>query len=271
VPGVVEDTSELILNLKEVAIKLLERPETLAPNSPEEGPRLLRLARRGPGEVLAADIEVPADLEIVNKDLHIATLDNAEARLFAEMTVEVGRGYLGANEQEGARRPIGTIPVDAIFTPVRKVGFWVEPTRVGHLTDFNRLILEIRTNGAITPAEALSDAAKILDRYLILFFDFFEQPEEAGVVAPTADQSQLLETRTEDMDFSVRTLNCLKREKITTLAELSARTETELLGMRNFGRKSLDEVKEKLTALGLSLRPPEGESEEAQEDQDEEE
>lgn len=256
IPGVVEDTTEILLNLKELAIKVLEAPEGMELASPPaEGPRILRIDRVGPGEVLAADIESPSDVEIINKDLHIATLDSAEARLSVQMEVERGRGYVAAEEHDTSRRPIGAIPVDSIFTPVRKVGFRVEPTRVGHMTDFDRLVLEVTTNGTIDPADAVSDAAKILDRYLILFFDF-QQQEEALAGAPEVESAvaRQLQTRVEDLDFSVRTSNCLRREGITTVGELVERTEADLMAIRNFGRKSLQEVKDKLATMDLKLR-----------------
>lgn len=255
IPGVVEDTTEMMLNLKELAIKLLDAPDTAeVGGASSDGPRILRIDRRGPGEVLGADIEAPNDVEIVNKDLHIATLDTAEAVLNIQMEVERGRGYVTAEEHDASRRPIGAVPTDSIFTPVRKVGFRVEPTRVGHMTDFDRLTLEVTTNGAVDPASAISDAAKILDRYLILFFDFQQQDEElAGAPMLESSTSRALQTRVEDMDFSVRTLNCLRREAIGTIGELIQRSPAELLGIRNFGRKSLVEVQEKLAAMGLAL------------------
>jgi DNA-directed RNA polymerase subunit alpha len=255
IPGVVEATTEILLNLKELAIKVLESPQgpELA-QPPAEGPRILRIERTGPGEVLAADVESPSDVEIVNKELHIATLDTEEAALNIQMEVERGRAYTAAEEHDTTRRPIGAIPVDSVFTPVRRVGFRVEPTRVGHMTDFDRLILEVTTNGSIDPADAISDAAKVLDRYLILFFDFQQQEEElAGIPEVESTASQQLQTRIEDLDFSVRTSNCLRREGITTVGELVQRTENDLMAIRNFGRKSLMEVKEKLAGMDLTL------------------
>jgi DNA-directed RNA polymerase subunit alpha len=261
IPGVVEDTTEILLNLKELAIKALETPEVPEMGqAPAEGPRILRIERRGPGEVLGADVEAPSDVEIVNKDLHIATLDTADAMLNIQMEVERGRGYMPAEEHDASRRPIGAIPMDSIFTPVRKVGFRVEPTRVGHLTDFDRLVLEVTTNGTIDPADAISDAAKILDRYLILFFDFQQQEEElAGTPTAESAASRQLQTRIEDLDFSVRTSNCLRREGIGAVGELIQRTENDLMAIRNFGRKSLVEVKEKLATMNLVLKSESGE------------
>jgi DNA-directed RNA polymerase subunit alpha len=262
IPGTVEDTTEVLLNLKELAIKVLDAPT--GPDmgqGPLEGPRLLRIDRTGPGEVLAADIEAPSDVEIVNKDLHIATLDSADARLSVTMEVERGRGYVPAEQHDASRRPIGAIPVDSIFTPVRKVAMRVEPTRVGHMTELDRLILEVTTNGTIDPADAVSDAAKILDRYLILFFDFQQQEEElAGAPEGESAAARQLQTRIEDLDFSVRTMNCLRREGIATVGELIQRSENDLMAIRNFGRKSATEVKEKLASMGLKLSGDTGEA-----------
>jgi DNA-directed RNA polymerase subunit alpha len=255
IPGVVEDTTELMLNLKEVALRAIG---THAEETAEEA-RVLRVQRRGPGEVTAADIECPPEIEVVNPDLHLATLDSADAVLNMELEVEPGIGYRPAEEHDRSKRAIGTIPLDSIFSPVRKVAFWVHPTRVGHLTDFDRLILEISTNGAISPGDALSDAAKILDRYLILLMDFQEQEEDLFPDEGTGVRRGALEMKVEDLDFSVRTSNCLRREGIATVRELADRSETDLLGIRNFGRKSLVEVREKLKELGLSLRGAEAE------------
>jgi len=268
IPGVVEDVTEVLLNLKELAIRVLDAPQQpdLA-QLPAEGPRILRIERTGPGEVLGADVETPSDVEIVNKDRHIAALDSPGASLSIQMEVERGRGYVAAEEHDTSRRPIGAVPVDSIFTPVRRVGFRVEPTRVGHMTDFDRLILEVTTNGTIDPADAISDAAKVLDRYLILFFDFQQQEEElAGAPEVESAVARQLQTRVEDLDFSVRTSNCLRREGIGTVGELVQRTESDLMAIRNFGRKSLQEVRDKLATMDLTLadesdQPPSDEEE----------
>ena len=255
IPGVVEDATEVLLNLKELAIKILEPHEgsDLAQVA-AEGPRILRIECRRPGEVMGADVEAPSDVEIVNKDLHIATLDGAEAALSVQMEVERGRGYKAAEEHDTSRRPIGAVPVDSIFTPVRRVGFHVEPTRVGDMTELDRLVLDVATNGTIDPADAISEAAKILDRYLILFFDFQHQEEDlAGPAAGESTVERQLQTKVEDLDFSVRTMNCLRREGIATVGELVARTEEDLMAIRNCGRKSLQEVKDKLASMSLRL------------------
>jgi len=253
IAGVMEDTTELLLNLKELAIRVSD-----SQLGRDDTPFVLRVDRTGPGEVLAADIETPAEVEIANKELHLATLDSDDARLAIEMEVTVGTGYVMA-EQQHRKHDIGTIPIDAILSPVRRVSFRVEPTRVGHLTDYDRLTLEVRTNGTIAPADAISEAAKILDRYLILFFDFSaEEPEPGPGAEADLARQRLLDTRVEDMDFSVRTFNCLRKAGVTTVGELIERTESDLMQIRNFGRKSLNEVKAKLKELGLSLTGAEG-------------
>lgn len=251
IPGVKEDTTELILNLREVNVKILAdgggRPE----------PKVIRIDVRGPGDVTGADIQVPSDVEIVNPEVHIATLNDETSRLVMELTVEVGRGYVLPEKQEKVKQSIGVIPVGALFTPVRKVGYTVEPTRVGHKTDYDRLVLEITTNGTIMPSDAVSDAAKILDKHLRLFFDFSRRPrigfedfgDETG-----AFETRAPDARIEELDFSVRTYNCLKKANVLTIGELVQLTEQDLMNVRNFGKKSLSEVKDKLAALGVSLR-----------------
>ncbi len=271
-PGVVEDTTEILLNLREVAFRLLPpsaEGEFASGGSVESGWRL-RLDRKGAGEVLAADIDCPAEVEVVNPQVHLATLDNDKAALVMELELRQGAGYLPAEAQDRADRPIGTVPVDALFSPVRKVAYWVEPCRVGQQADFDRLILEVITNGTIAPAEAISEAAKILDRYLILFSESLWQPEELAA-APEQTQPRVLETRVEEMDFSVRTFNCLRREGLATLGELIQKSPEELLAIRNFGKKSLSEVQEKLKNLGLSLPGGEGITELPDEEEEEEE
>jgi len=254
IPGVVEDATEVLLNLKELAIRILEPHEGSDLAQAVEGPRILRIECRLPGEVMGADVEAPSDVEIINKDLHIATLDGPDAALSVQMEVERGRGYKTAEEQDTTRRPIGAVPVDSIFTPVRRVGFHVEPTRVGDMTELDRLVLDVTTNGTIDPADAISEAAKILDRYLILFFDFQHQEEDlAGPAAGESTVERQLQTKVEDLDFSVRTMNCLRREGISAVGELVARAEDDLMAIRNFGRKSLQEVKDKLATMSLKL------------------
>lgn len=250
IPGVVEDTTDLLLNLKEIAFKITPGAEDRSTDEIRE----VTLYRVGAGEVTAADIELPSDIEIANPDHHIATMCGEDTRLDIKLEVQFGTGFLPAEAQDRSRLPLGTIPIDSIFTPVRQVAYRVDPTRVGSATDLDRLTLEVRTNGTISPQEAISDAAKILDRYLILFFDFGDQEEHGlfadqyGETVPGADK------RIKDMDFSVRTLNCLRKVGISTVGELIAHSESELMAIKNFGRKSLNEVKDKLAEMELSLR-----------------
>jgi DNA-directed RNA polymerase subunit alpha len=249
IPGVVEDTTDLMLNMKEIAFRIL-------PGSDDRGaeePREVTLYRVGPGEVTAADIELPPDIEIANPGHHIATLSGESATLDIKMEVQFGTGFVPAEGQDRTRMAIGTIPMDSIYTPVRHVAYRVDPTRVGSATDLDRLTLEVRTNGTISPQEAISDSAKILDRYLILFFDFGEQ-EEHGLFTDITASLPGAEKKIKDLDFSVRTFNCLRKVGISTVGELIAHSESELMAIKNFGRKSLNEVKDKLQEMGLSLR-----------------
>ncbi len=251
IPGVKEDTTDLILNLREVNIKLHHD------GAGAFEPRTIEIDVHGPGDVTGADIKCPPEIEIANPEVHIATLDDETAHLRMEMTVEVGTGYVPPDKQERVKQVIGLIPVGAMFTPVRKVSYTVEPTRVGHRTDYDRLMIEVWTNGTISPSDAISDAAKIMDNYLRMFFDFSTsqrlglldfgpEVEPAGTQAPDA--------RIEELDFSVRTYNCLKKANILTIGELVQYSETDLMNIRNFGKKSLSEVLEKLEMLGLTLR-----------------
>jgi len=246
-PGMVEDATELILNLKEIAVRI-------APGAQVIEPVLMRIRRQGKGEVTAADIEAPPEIEVVNRDHHIATLDGDAASLDLEMEVRQGKGYVPAEEQDRSQQSIGTIPMDAIFSPTLKVGYRVEPTRVGRRTDYDRLVLEVLTNGSIAPGQAISEAAKILDRYFLLFFDFAEQEQQpAREERVPAGEGGLLEMRVEDLDLSVRALNCLRREGVANVGQLVQKTEEDLLAMRAFGRGSLQEVQNRLASLGLSL------------------
>ncbi|MDO8683626.1 MAG: DNA-directed RNA polymerase subunit alpha [Armatimonadota bacterium] len=251
IPGVKEDTTQLILNLRDINVKI----ESDGASAAE--PRTMRVDVHGPGDVTGADIQVPSDVEIVNPEVHIATLNDESSRLTMEMTVEQGRGYVLPERQERVKQSIGVIPLGAIFTPVRKANYIVEPTRVGHKTDYDRLILEITTNGSIRPSDAVSEAAKILDKHLRLFFDFTRRPR--GVMEDLDEEGQAFKTRApdariEELDFSVRTYNCLKKADVLTIGELVQLTEADLMNVRNFGKKSLNEVKDKLAQLGLSLR-----------------
>jgi len=248
IPGVVDDVTELILNLKEVAVRVVD-------SGAAQEPFTLRVDRKGKGELTAADIETPPEIEVVNRDHHIATLTSDDAGLQMEMQVRRGTGYVPAEEQDKSQYPLGTIPLDCIFSPVRKVSYRVELTRVGRLTNYDRLILEVLTNGTISPGDAVSEAAKILDRYFLLFFDFAEQKEKPSAEAGAeAGREALLDTRMEEAGLSVRAVNCLLREGVQTVGQLTEKTEQELMSFRAFGRGCLTEVQDKLRALGLSLK-----------------
>jgi DNA-directed RNA polymerase subunit alpha len=256
IPGLREDTTELILNLKGLAIKIHDDAVS-ADGEPQA--HVLRVDKRGEGEVTAADIECPSDVEIVNPDLHLATLADENASLNMEMTVEVGRGYVLPEKHERYKGQIGVIPVGSAFSPVRKVNFALESTRVGSRSDFERLVLEIETNGTIAPGEALSDAARVLDQYVRLFFDVSQDrvaridTDLALPVARSGAGQGAPDVRIEELDFSVRTYNCLKKANIQTVADLVQTSEEELMNIRNFGRKSLVEVQDKLAQFGYSL------------------
>jgi DNA-directed RNA polymerase subunit alpha len=250
IPGVKEDTTELILNLKELYVKVTK-------GSYKGEPKTIWIDVKGAGEVTGADVRTPADVEVVNPEVHIATVSDESAGLSMEMTVEVGKGYVLLENQEKVKPIIGVIPVGAAFTPVTKANFVVEPTRVGHKTDYERLVLEITTNGSIDPSEALSESAKLLDRLVKLFIEFPRGTGEAyEEELPYGGEMELRapDARIEELDFSVRTYNCLKKANILTIGELVQITEQDLMNIRNFGRKSLNEVKERLAQLALSLR-----------------
>jgi len=246
VPGVVEDVTDIVLNIKELVLKLHG-----------DGPATLRLEAEGEGPVTAADIEHGPDVEILNPDLHIATLDKG-GRLSMEMTVEKGRGWVPAERNKKDNQPIGVIAVDSIFSPVRKVNYEVHNTRVGQVTDYDQLILEVWTNGSIRPDEAVSVAAKILIEHLQLFVNLTEAADNLEVLVKKDEtpKDRILSMTIEELDLSVRSYNCLKRAGINTVEELIKKTEADMLKVRNLGKKSLQEVKEKLAQYGLSLRQP---------------
>lgn len=253
IPGVREDTTELILNLKDLAIRVHQNG---GGDGEEDEVHTLRIEKRGEGDVTAADIEVPSDVEIINPELHIATLADDNAALDMELTVEVNKGYVLPDKHERFKNQIGAIPIGSAFTPVRKVNYALEATRVGSRSDFERLILEIWTNGTIAPGDALSQAARILDSYVELFFNVSSErvvraPELGGVVRRSEPKAP--DARIEELDFSVRTYNCLKKANIQTVADLVKTSEEDLMNIRNFGRKSLVEVQEKLSQFGLTL------------------
>ena len=247
IPGVMEDVTDVILNLKELSIRLHT-----------DEPQVMRLEAEGSGEVTAADIKAGPDVEILSTDLHLATLDK-NARLFAELTVEKGRGYVPADRNKRPDQPIGVIPMDSIFTPIRRVNYTVEDTRVGQVTNYDRLTLEIWTNGTIRPEEAASRGAMILSEHLALFVGLTESGNGAVMLAskPEDERDRLLEMSIDELDLSVRSYNCLKRAGINTIGDLTNKTSEDMMKVRNLGRKSLEEVEEKLTQFGLALKASE--------------
>lgn len=245
IPGVKEDVTEIILNLKRLAVRI---------NGDENKRAIINAV--GPKEVTAADIIVDADTEIFNPDLHIATLaDNAT--LVMEMNLTSGRGYVPAEHNKKENTPIAEIPVDSIFTPVKKVNFTVDNTRVGQVTDFDKLTLELWTDGSITPEEGVSIGAKIMQEHLNLFIGLGSDVDEMEFMIEKDEDRKVkaLEMTIEDLELSVRSFNCLKRASINTVEELTQRSEEDMMKVRNLGMKSLVEVKNKLAELGLSLKP----------------
>lgn len=245
IPGVKEDVTEIILNLKRLAVRI---------NGDEDKRAIINAV--GPKEVTAADIIVDADTEIFNPDLHIATLaDNAT--LVMEMNLTSGRGYVPAEQNKKENTPIAEIPVDSIFTPVKKVNFTVDNTRVGQVTDFDKLTLELWTDGSITPEEGVSIGAKIMQEHLNLFIGLGSDVDEMEFMIEKDEDRKVkaLEMTIEDLELSVRSFNCLKRASINTVEELTQRSEEDMMKVRNLGMKSLVEVKNKLAELGLSLKP----------------
>jgi DNA-directed RNA polymerase subunit alpha len=243
ISGVAEDVTDIILNIKDIVLTSTSAESVN-----------LRLDARGPAAVTAGDIECPSDVEILNKDLPIATL-NGKARLSIDLTVEQGRGY-ASSQRDIETRTIGVIPIDAIFSPVRRVSFDVEPTRVEQSTNYDNLVIEIETDGSIAPSEALASAGATLQALAELVASMSDEPQglELGEKIDTTTSSPDLELPIEDLDLSERPRNCLKRAQVNTVGELLTKTEDDLLNITNFGQKSLDEVKEKLDERGLSLR-----------------
>lgn len=248
IPGVRDDVTNIVLNLKELCLKMTGNE-----------PRIIRIDVEGEKEVTAADIICDADIEILNPDLHIATV-NEDGKLKIEMTVERGRGYVPADKNKKPDDTIGVIPIDSIFSPVKRVNYTVQDTRVGNVTDYDRLILEVWTDGSLRPEEAVSKAAGILVMHLKLFQNMDGLPEEEEEEEATFpeeeedDSSKVLDMTIEDLDLSVRSFNCLKRANINTVADLAEKTEDDMMKVRNLGRKSLEEVKKKLEELGLTLK-----------------
>ncbi|NPV71802.1 MAG: DNA-directed RNA polymerase subunit alpha [Firmicutes bacterium] len=247
IPGVVEDTTDIILNIKELALRLHW-----------DGTKTIRIDVEGERQVVAGDITSDADVEVLNPEHHIATVDR-NARLTMEMTVERGRGYVPADRNKRPDQPIGVIPVDSIFTPVKRVNYTVEDTRVGHVTNFDRLTLEVWTNATIRPEDAVSMAARVLIEHLDLFAGLTQESAGVEMVVEREqdERNHYLDMPIEELDLSVRSFNCLKRAGINTVGQLIEKTDEEMIKVRNLGKKSLEEVKQKLAALGLSLRPPE--------------
>jgi DNA-directed RNA polymerase subunit alpha len=246
IAGVTEDVTDIILNLKDLVL-----------TSEAEEAVTVRLDVRGPADVTAADIQLTSDIEVLNPDLHLATL-NAKGRLALDITIERGRGYVSADRNKKSTT-IGVIPVDSIFSPVRRVTFDVEPTRVEQSTNFDRLILDIETDGAISPREALASAGDTLRSLVALVAEMSDAPQglELGEVSSASTGSPDLDLPIEDLDLSERPRNCLKRAQVNTVGELLEKTEDDLLAITNFGQKSLDEVIQKLDERGLSLRTKE--------------
>ena len=248
IPGVKEDVPEIILNIKKLAIK-----------SHSDEPKTVYIEANGAGEITAGDIKADSEVEIFNPELHIATL-NEDAKLYMEITIARGRGYISADKnKQMLGLPVGVIPVDAIFTPVKKVNYTVENTRVGSNIDREKLTVEVTTNSTTKPDEAVSLAAKIMNDLLTLFVDLSEEAKNTEIVKEKEEskKEKVLEMTIEDLELSVRSYNCLKRASINTVEDLANRTEEEMMKVRNLGRKSLDEVKNKLHSLGLALREEE--------------
>lgn len=249
IPGVKEDVTEIILNLKNLAIKV---------NSEGDEPKIAYIDASGDCEVKAGDIRVDSDIEILNPDLHIATLSGgADSKLFMEITITKGRGYVEASKNKRADQPLRMIPVDSLYTPVRRANFKVEDTRVGQITDYDKLTFEVWTDGTISPDDAVSLGAKIMNDHLKLFVDLSESTKDVEILVEkeVGTKEKVLEQTIEELDLTVRSYNCLKRAGIHTVEDLTGKTEEDMMKVRNLGRKSLDEVLGKLQDLGLSLKP----------------
>ncbi|MDD3413339.1 MAG: DNA-directed RNA polymerase subunit alpha [Lachnospiraceae bacterium] len=249
VPGVKEDVTEIIMNIKSLAIRN---------SSSTSEPKTAYIDVSGDKVVTARDIQVDQDIEILNPDLPIATLNGgANSKLYMELTISKGRGYVSADKNKNDDLPIGVIAVDSIYTPVERVNLSVENTRVGQITDFDKLTLDVYTNGTLVPDEAISLAAKVLSEHLSLFIDLSENAKTAEVMIEKEDNetAKVLEMNIDELELSVRSYNCLKRAGINTVEELTNRTSEDMMKVRNLGRKSLEEVLAKLKELGLQLNP----------------
>ncbi len=250
IPGIKEDVTEIIMNLKSLAIKN---------NSETNEAKTAYVEYEGEGIVHASDIQVDQDIEILNPDLVIATLSGKDAKLYIELTITKGRGYVSAEKNKHEDLPIGVIAIDSIYTPVERVNVTVENTRVGQITDYDKLTLDVYTNGTLVPDEAVSLAAKVLSEHLSLFIDLSENAKTAEVMVEKEDdeREKVLEMSIDELELSVRSFNCLKRAGINTVEELCNRTSEDMMKVRNLGRKSLEEVLAKLKELGLQLNPSE--------------
>ncbi|OWP36334.1 DNA-directed RNA polymerase subunit alpha [Limosilactobacillus fermentum] len=246
VQGVTEDVTQIILNLKQVALKI-----------DSEDAKDLEIDVKGPAEVTAADIQGDGDVTILNSDLHIATVSDG-AELHVKMTADKGRGYSSADDNKTRMEglAIGVLPIDSIYTPIERVNYTVENTRVGQSNDYDKLILDVWTNGSLTPTEAISLAAKILTEHLTMFVNLTEEAQATQVMVEREEthQEKVLDKTIEELDLSVRSYNCLKRADIQTVKDLTERTEADMMKVRNLGTKSLDEIKLKLAELGVGFR-----------------
>ena len=248
IPGVKEDVTEIIMNIKNLAIRN---------NSASNDPKIAYIEFEGEGVVRASDIQVDSDIEIMNPDLVIANLNGgADSKLYMELTITKGRGYISADKNKSEDTPIGVIAVDSIYTPIERVNLKVENTRVGQITDYDKLTLDVYTTGTIQPDEAVSLAAKVLNAHLSLFIDLSDRGIEAQVMAdkPMDPKGKVMDMNIDELELSVRSYNCLKRAGINTVEELCNKTADDMMKVRNLGRKSLEEVLGKLSELGLQLR-----------------
>ena len=248
IPGVKEDVTEIIMNIKNLAIRN---------NSTTNDPKIAYIEFEGEGVVRASDIQVDSDIEIMNPDLVIANLNGgADSKLYMELTITKGRGYISAEKNKSEDTPIGVIAVDSIYTPIERVNLKVENTRVGQITDYDKLTLDVYTNGTLEPDEAVSLAAKVLSEHLSLFIDLSERGIQADVMAekPNDPKGKVMDMNIDELELSVRSYNCLKRAGIKTVEELYNKTADDMMKVRNLGRKSLEEVLGKLNELGLQLR-----------------
>jgi len=247
IPGVLEDVTDIVLNIKSLALK-----------GHTDESRILRLEAKGEGVVRAGDIITDPDVEILNPELEIATLEH-DGRLFMEMTAERGRGYVSADKNKKPEHIIGIIPIDSIFAPIYKVNYSVEDTRVGQITDYDKLTLEVWSNGSLSPEEGTSLAAKILSEQFRLFIDLTDKYKHVDILVEKEEEAKdkVLEMTIEELDLSVRSYNCLKRAGINSVEELTQKTEEDMIKVRNLGRKSLEEVEQKLSELNLGFRKAE--------------